>query len=118
MKIRFQADNDLDQRIVVATRRLDPAIDFRTAIASGLHGVPDPGVLALASQQSRTLVSHDRRTLPDAFRGFIESHTSSGVIIVSQKLAIGTAAELLYLLWVASEAEEYQNIVYELGDLT
>jgi len=117
MKIRFQADNDLDQRIVVATRRLDPAIDFQTAIALGLHRVPDPGVLALASQQSRTLVSHDRRTLPGHFRRFIESHTSPGVIIISQKLDIGTAAELLHLLWAASDAEEYESIVYELSDL-
>ncbi len=118
MKIRFQADNDLDQRIVVATRRLDPAIDFQTAIALGLHGAPDAGVLTLASQQSRTLVSHDRRTLPGHFRKFIESHTSPGVIIISQRLAISTAAELLHLLWAASEAEEYENIVYELGDLS
>jgi hypothetical protein len=118
MKIRFQADNDLDQRIVVATRRLDPAIDFQTAKVLGLHGVPDPGVLELASQQSRALVSHDRRTLPDHFRKFIESHTSPGVIVISQKLAIGTAAELLHLLWAASEAEEYENIVYELSDLS
>ena len=51
MKIRFQADNDLDQRIVVGTRRLDPAIDFQSAPALGLHlGVPDGQVLALAAQ--------------------------------------------------------------------
>ena len=46
MMIRFQADNDLDERIVVATRRLDPAIDFRTATSLGLHHVPDRQVLA------------------------------------------------------------------------
>jgi hypothetical protein len=45
MKIRFQADNDLDQRIVVATRRLDPKIDYQTAHALKLHGVPDTLVL-------------------------------------------------------------------------
>jgi len=35
MKPRFQADNDLDQRIVVATKRLDPGVDFQTALALG-----------------------------------------------------------------------------------
>jgi hypothetical protein len=49
MKIRFQADNDLDQRIVVATKRLDPAIDFQTARALKLHGVPDTLVLKWTS---------------------------------------------------------------------
>jgi hypothetical protein len=114
MRLRFQADNDLDQRIVTAVKRLEPAIDFQTAPALGLHRVPDPDVLALAAQEGRVLVSHDRRTLPDHFRDFIASQTSPGVIIVSQKLAIVRAAELLHILWAATEAEEYVNIIYDL----
>ncbi len=115
MKPRFQADNDLDQRIVVATKRLDPAIDFQTAPALGLHDVDDPDVLALAAREGRILVSHDRKTMPDHFREFIASQNSPGVIIVSQKMPIGRAAELLHLLWAASEAEEYANIIYDLS---
>ncbi len=114
MKLRFQADNDLDQRIVVATKRLDPGVDFQTALALGLHDVDDPNVLALAAREGRVLVSHDRKTMPDYFRDFIASQESPGVIIVSQKLPVGRAAELLHLLWAASEAEEYRNIVYDL----
>src|SRR6266480_3610917 len=98
MMIRFQADNDLDERIVVATRRLDPAIDFQTATSLGLHHVPDRQVLALTAEQGRILVSHDRKTLPDHFKIFIESSISPGVIIVSQKTGIGKAANLLHLL--------------------
>lgn len=114
MKLRFQADNDLDQRIVVATRRLDPGIDFQTAPALGLHNVDDPDVLTLAAREGRVLVSHDRKTMPDHFREFVAAHESPGVIIVSQKLPVGRAAELLHLLWAASEAEEYVNIIYDL----
>ena len=117
MKIRYQADNDLDQRIVVATRRLDPAIDFQTARSLGLHHLPDPQVLALTAQQGRILVSHDRKTLPDHFKMLVESSISPGVIIISQKIGIGKAANLLHLLWAASDAEEFVNIIYELGDL-
>ena len=111
---RFQADNDLDQRIVVAARRLDPAVDFQTAAALGLHHLPDPEVLALAAREGRVLVSHDRRTLPRHFREFVASRRSPGLIIVSQRLAVGRAAELLHLLWAASEAEEYVNVIYDL----
>jgi hypothetical protein len=114
MKIRFQADNDLDQRIVVATKRLDPTIDFQTAQALKLHGVPDTLVLKMAMDAGRVLVSHDRRTLPGFFREFISREASPGVIIVSQRLPVGRAAELLHLLWTASEAEEYVNILYHL----
>lgn len=114
MRIRFQADNDLDQRIVVATRRLDPTIDFQTAHALKLHGVPDNLVLSWTADAARILVSHDRRTMPGFFREFISTKTSPGLIIVAQKLPVGRAAELLHLLWAASEAEEYVNIIYDL----
>jgi hypothetical protein len=68
MKIRFQADNDLDGRIIAATRRLEPSIDFQTALALSLHlAVPDEQVLALAAEQGRILITHDRRTMPDHF---------------------------------------------------
>ncbi len=114
MNLRFQADNDLDQRIVTATKRLDPAIDFQTASTLGLHNVKDPEVLALAAREGRILVSHDRRTLPHHFRAFTASHEAPGLIIVSRRLPIGRAAEWLHLLWAASDASEYTNIIYNL----
>lgn len=115
MKLRFQADNDLDHRIVIATRRLEPAIDFQPASELGLHlRVPDDWVLALAAEQGRVLVSHDRKTMPEHFGRFIATHTSPGLIIVSRKLPVGKAAEWLHLLWEASEAEEYVNSIYPL----
>ena len=114
MKIRFQADNDLDQRIVVATRRLDPRVDFQTAHALKLHGVPDILVLKRTADTGRVLVSHDRRTLPAVFRDFISRGSSPGLIIIPQRLPVGRSAELLHLLWAASEAEEYVNIIYAL----
>ena len=114
MKIRFQADNDLDQRIVVATRRLDPTIDFQTAHALKLHGVPDTLVLKRAADAARILVSHDRRTLPGVFREFVSTNTSPGLIVLAQRLPVGRAAGLLHLLWAASEAEEYANMIYDL----
>jgi hypothetical protein len=117
MKIRFQADNDLDQRIVVATKRLDSTIDFQTATALGLHYVTDPQVLTLAAKQGRILVSHDRKTLPKHFKTFVESSSSPGLIIVSQKTAIGKVAHWLHLLWAASDKEEFTNIIYELSEL-
>ena len=50
MKIRFQADADLNQIIVKATLRLEPSIDFQTAHAADLAGLSDPAVLKLATE--------------------------------------------------------------------
>lgn len=111
MKIRFQADADLNQIIVKATLRLEPTIDFQTATAANLEGVDDPQVLQLAAEQGRILVSHDRKTMPKHFGEFITSNDSPGIIILSQRLAVSTAAEDLLLIWAASEPEEWVNTI-------
>lgn len=114
MKLRFQADNDLDQRILAATLRLEPTMDFQTAPSAGLHSLDDPHVLALAAAQGRVLVTRDRRTMPTHFADFINMQSSPGVIVVARRLSIRLAAEWLHLLWEASEAEEYTNTLYSI----
>jgi hypothetical protein len=113
----LQADNDLDHRIVAATRRRKPSIDFQAALTLGLQRrVPDVRVLTLTltADEGRILVTYDRSTIPEEFVRFIATRTCPGVIIVSRKLGIATAAEWLHLLWEASEAEEYLNSLYSL----
>jgi hypothetical protein len=105
---RFQADADFNQRIVLGLRRREPAIDFRDA-RGGLIGVADSTVLRMAAEWGRILVSHDRRTMPWHFERFLESHSSPGVILVSQELDIGAAIEDLLIIWAASDAEEWRN---------
>ena len=109
MKIRFQADADLNQVIVKATLRLEPGIDFQTATAAGLAGLDDAEVLKLAAVQGRVLVSHDRRPMPAHFGKFIASTTSPGILIVSRKLPISQVAEELFLIWSASTPQEWIN---------
>lgn len=111
MKPRFQADADLNQIIVKAVLRLEPSIDFQTAHVAGLD---DPDVLKLAAQQGRILVSHDRKTMPKHFGQFIVSENSPGILIVSQKLPISQVAEDLFLIWLASEPEEWVNCIRSL----
>jgi hypothetical protein len=114
MKIRFQADADLNQIIVKATLRLEPSIDFQTAPAAGLAGLSDLDVLKLAAQQGRILVSHDRRTMPYHFGQFVLSENSPGILIVSRKLPVSQVAEDLFLIWSASEAKEWVNCIRSL----
>ena len=88
MKIRFQADADLNQIIVKATLRLEPGIDFQTAHAGGLANLDDATVLKRAAEQGRIVVSHDRKTMPGHFGQFILTEKSPGLLIVSQKLPV------------------------------
>ena len=42
MKLRFQADADLDRRIVAGLLRVEPSIDFEVGPHEKFEGVPDP----------------------------------------------------------------------------
>jgi hypothetical protein len=89
MRVRFQADADLDARILRGLRRIAPEIDFRTAVDAALTGLKDPEVLRIAADSGRILVSQDRRSLPAHFAHFSE------------------AIDELVLIWNVSEAEEW-----------
>ncbi|MGA2215711.1 MAG: DUF5615 family PIN-like protein [Bryobacteraceae bacterium] len=110
MTPRFQADEDFNQRIVLGLRRREAAIDFRDARDGGVIGASDSTVLRLAAESGRILTSHDRKTMPAHLARFLESYSSSGVIIiVSQELDVGAAIEDLLIIWAASDAEEWRN---------
>ena len=108
--IRFLADADLNEGIVAGCLRREPTMDFLSANAANLEGVPDPKVLALAAEQDRILVSHDFQTMPRHFGEFLQVRGSSpGVLLVPQYLPIGEAIDELVLIWGASDAQEWEN---------
>ncbi len=109
MRVRFQADADLDGRLIRGLRRAEPGIDIRTADAAGLEGLGDPDVLRLAAGSQRILVSQDRRTMPLHFRRHVAGAQSPGVILLREATPISVAIEELALIWSASEAAEWIN---------
>ena len=111
MILRFQADADLNQLILHAVIRREPALDFQTAAAAGLAGLRDPAVLTLAARDGRVLVTHDQKTMPSHFAAFIATATSPGVLIIPQRLPIATAVEDVLLIWSTMDAEEWRNTI-------
>lgn len=109
MRIRFQADANLNEDIVTGVLRRESQIDFQRASEAGLNGMTDDQVLALAAHEDRIIVTHDRRTMPKRFAEFIETRSSPGLLIVSQKADLISAIDELVLIWAASEAEEWIN---------
>jgi hypothetical protein len=111
MKIRFQADADLNQIIVLATVRREPSVDFQTAGAAGFASRHDREVLDVAAREGRLLVTHDHKTMPRHFAEFITRSASPGLLVVPQQLAVASVVEDLRLIWFATEAEEWVNRV-------
>ncbi len=109
MRVKFQADADLDGRILRGLRRVAPEIDILAAADAGLTGLTDPEVLRIAADSGRILVSQDRRTMPAHFTRFSSHARTPGVILLREAIPISTAIEELALIWNASEAEEWVN---------
>jgi hypothetical protein len=115
--IRFLADADLNHAIVKGCRRHEPAIDFLSANEAKLEGVPDADVLAIAAEQDRILVTHDRQTMPQHFGSFLMSGRSSpGVFLVSQQVPIGEVIDSLTLIWAASDIAEWKNRIVNIPE--
>jgi len=109
MKVRFQADADLNHMIVLATMRNEPAVDFQTAPLAELTHLSDIEVLGIAARGGRILVTHDQRTMPRHFAEFIGTRLSPGLLVIPQHISVAAAAEDLVLIWSATEAEEWIN---------
>jgi len=106
MRPKFQADADLDGRVVRGLKRTLPEIDIRTAVEAALAGASDLDVLRIAADEGRVLISQDRRTMPGHFGRFVSRARSPGVILVREGTSISAAIENLVLIWSASEADE------------
>jgi hypothetical protein len=112
--LRFQADVNLNQIIVRAICRREPAVDFQTAQAAGLNGLSDPAVLARAAEEGRVLVTHDFQTMPQHFAEFIMTQPSTGLLLIPQHLAIASAVDDLLLIWSTMAADEWINLIWYL----
>jgi predicted nuclease of predicted toxin-antitoxin system len=109
MRVTFQADADLDARILRGLKRLAPEIDIRGALQAGFTALPDIEVLRFAAAEGRVLVSQDRRTMPGHFRKFLEKANSPGVILLREGITISSAIDELTLIWSASDSVEWTN---------
>ena len=110
MKVRFLADADLNKAIVTGVLRREPTLDFLTAQGADLRGMSDSEVLALAALQQRVFVSHDVGTMPAHFRAFEKSRRlSAGLFLIPQSLGVGTAIDELLLIWLATEASQWEG---------
>ena len=77
MTLRFQADVNLNELILRAACRREPALVFHTAAAASLGGLLDPNMLERAVEEGYILVTHDLQTMPRHFTAFITTHQNA-----------------------------------------
>ncbi len=112
MKPRFQADADLHPEIVASVLRRESLVDFQYAADVFPDGTRDDEVLRTAAAADRILVFHDVSTMPVHFAAFLAAgFASPGVILISQATGVGRAIEELLIIWAASDASEWRNLI-------
>jgi hypothetical protein len=108
VKVRFQADANLDPDIGLGLQRPDPSLDYRGALGLIPDGMPDPDLLGLAAEDGRVLVTNDLR-MPKHFAKFIAVRDSPGLLLVPSRISIGETIEGLFICWLSWSAEEMRN---------
>jgi len=111
LRIRFQADADIDPDIRKGLLRREPTIDLRPAAGAIPDGTFDPDVLAIAADDDRVLVSGDLRTMNVHFQKFIATRESPGVLLIPSSRSIGAAIEGLLFVWLNWAPEDLRNRV-------
>ena len=110
--LRLLFDENLDQRILRGIKLRVSQLDCLTVQESNLRGVNDPLVLEWAAEQQRILVTHDVNTIPRyGYERIDAGEPLTGVIVIPEDLAIGTAIEELVTLIECCEADEFTNQV-------
>jgi hypothetical protein len=78
----------------------------------GLDGISDPDLLQYALTEQWHVLSHDVNTLEGETRRRVTTGDGVfGVFIVLQDASIRFVAESILLIWGASEAEEWVDLV-------
>jgi hypothetical protein len=76
MRPRFQADENLNAKIVAGLLRREPSLDFQSAKAGNLLSLDDPEVLAIAAGRHGTIMARLSGwiTMPDFTRPYWKVH--------------------------------------------
>ena len=107
---RFLADNDLMDQIVLGVQRREPALQIIRLRDVGLEKAADAEVLEYAAQTGAIVVSHDVNPMTAAAVDRIEAgREMAGLLLVHQQSPVAATIDDLIVIWIASDAAEWNN---------
>ncbi|MBL8134316.1 MAG: DUF5615 family PIN-like protein [Anaerolineae bacterium] len=108
---RIAADENLDNDILRGLQRRFASLDVIRIQDTEIYQAEDAVVLAWTAREHRVLLTHDRRTMPDAFyRRLADNLPVPGVLIASADPAdIGAVIDDLTLLISVDDPSEWEG---------
>lgn len=110
MRMRFLIDENLSPDLVDAIHHLEPQIDVKYVRGpdAPAEGTPDPAILEFCEREQRALITNNRKTMSGHERDhFALSGHHFGIFWLREGFSWGSYAADEFLLWAASEAEEW-----------
>ena len=115
--INFLLDENVNPRLQRAVRSHPnpPTVRRVGRLEAPPRGTLDPEILLWCEANDFVLVTKNRASMPVHLREHLQAGRHvPGILILSNKLALGETAEDLYLIAVASQPEEYADLIRHL----
>ena len=110
--LRFVADENLNERLVLAVLRRVDGWDFVRVRDVGRGGRTDADLLKWAARQGRIVITHDVRTMPKAAYARVSSRARMpGVLIVPTDAPAREVVEDLVLIAEAGKPADFRDRV-------
>ncbi len=112
MSPRFLLDENMDRAIQRQLRRLNASIDVVLVGDAEVppRGTSDPDILMWIEDNDYILVTRNRKTMPKHFKEHLAAGRQvPGVLCIRKSVAMTELINMLYLIWYASDAEEYHD---------
>jgi hypothetical protein len=110
--LRLVSDENFNAGILRGLFRRHPDLDVVRVQDVGLSATPDPDVLAWAAGEGRTLLTHDRDTMPNfAYDRVRAGQPMPGVFLVSDLMPVGQAIDEILLAVECLTPEECKDLV-------
>jgi hypothetical protein len=111
-KPRFLLDENLSHDIRRQLKRRDPSVDVVVVGEpdSPPLATPDPDILLWIEQTGYILVTDNRSTMAVHLAAHVAAgHSFPGILWLRPRIGLGVVINALFLIWSASQPEEYEN---------
>jgi uncharacterized protein with PIN domain len=109
---RFVADENLNERLVLALVRRVPGVDIVRVRDVGRTGRTDADLLEWAATQDRVVITHDLRTMPRAaYARVVADGPMPGVLVVPDDAAPQSVIDDLALIAEVGTPDEWRDRV-------
>ena len=112
MKHRYLIDENTTPALADQLRRLQAGLEV---ISVGDENAPskgtlDPDILLWIEQYSYTLITRNRKSMPEHLQQHINiGHHIQGILTLRPRASLGEIIKDLLLIWELADADEYQD---------